>query len=88
MSFNPRPHTAGDKSDLDKFIETACFNPRPHTAGDALDLTIAEAAEVSIHARTRRATKIKKNRKKHLTVSIHARTRRATATGCYGYVLY
>ena len=34
ISFNPRPHTAGDPRKSNLFIRVNCFNPRPHTAGD------------------------------------------------------
>ena len=57
-SFNPRPHTTGDGSRVLFCPSRACFNPRPHTTGDARPLALTTAADVvSIHARTRRATK-------------------------------
>jgi len=33
-SFNPRPHTAGDKQSQRLTCGKKSFNPRPHTAGD------------------------------------------------------
>ncbi len=77
-SFNPRPHTTGDR----RFCSPSClpsgFNPRPHTTGDH-------------HGPRRSQLKRGFNPRPHTTgdgdgcgdgsgygVSIHARTRRAT----------
>ena len=56
-SFNPRPHAAGDPDRSRRRCAVAMrFNPRPHAAGDGCDTDVTAEAQVSIHARTRRAT--------------------------------
>ena len=55
--FNPRPHMAGDAKGFAVWPPVHCFNPRPHMAGDpALHHGRQLARNVSIHARTWRAT--------------------------------
>ena len=56
ISFNPRPHTAGDMRRILRLGRVMSFNPRPHTAGDLQETLSAVGKDVSIHARTRRAT--------------------------------
>ncbi len=55
--FNPRPHTAGDHTTVRLRRSNYGFNPRPHTAGDAEQYEVDKVIAVSIHARTRRATR-------------------------------
>ena len=57
--FNPRPHTAGDDLppavyELPMFQSTPAHGGRPRTGVDARSCTV-----VSIHARTRRATRLR-----------------------------
>ncbi len=79
LSFNPRPHTAGDGWLPRLVVCRGGFNPRPHTAGDLnTGARCRPARPVSIHARTRRATRCADTISRGLFVSIHARTRRAT----------
>ena len=55
--FNPRPHVAGDNARWAQWAEGQRFNPRPHVAGDLIWIhDQAEEYDVSIHARTWRAT--------------------------------
>ncbi len=58
ISFNPRPHAAGDATTATVCRPLLrCFNPRPHAAGDAsTSVHLRRELSVSIHARTRRAT--------------------------------
>ena len=54
--FNPRPHMAGDRPLQRVQAGEASFNPRPHMAGDPADTEPRRMGDVSIHARTWRAT--------------------------------
>ena len=81
ISFNPRPHAAGDMRAITLICRTNSFNPRPHAAGDNQPgCGNGERELVSIHARTRRATIDGHCFADRHHVSIHARTRRATST--------
>ena len=77
--FNPRPHVAGDQYADQHGGGMVGFNPRPHVAGDD-DACHADDAkhDVSIHARTWRATRRRSGHRAGGDVSIHARTWRAT----------
>ncbi len=79
--FNPRPHAAGDSTAAAaRHRRRTSFNPRPHAAGDIVrTVPDARAIDVSIHARTRRATGSRVHLEAYALVSIHARTRRATS---------
>ena len=77
--FNPRPHAAGDvQHSVSHVHRRSCFNPRPHAAGDRSGRRADASVTVSIHARTRRATRGMAQCSSSADVSIHARTRRAT----------
>ena len=76
--FNPRPHAAGDASQVVDYASIGSFNPRPHAAGDRPIVIGGSLGEVSIHARTRRATPAPGVGSATARCSIHARTRRAT----------
>ena len=54
--FNSRPHVAGDIGSTLAIFYCASFNSRPHVAGDSLRALRGDVGEVSIHARTWRAT--------------------------------
>ena len=77
-SFNPRTHTACDSIYFVYFFKRHCFNPRTHTACDVRFYYRYRRRLVSIHARTRRATRKMQDYNSKYLVSIHARTRRAT----------
>ena len=78
IAFQSTPAHGGRPSLTRSTRPAECFNPRPHTAGD-LDLThVGGQWLVSIHARTRRATRQGNHSGQAQQVSIHARTRRAT----------
>ena len=78
MSFNPRPHTAGD-SKTTPFCGLGQFQSTPaHRRATRYNATICRQLSVSIHARTRRATSQLSGYLRNSLVSIHARTRRAT----------
>ena len=77
--FNPRPHAAGDGDALVEPGPCDSFQSTPARGGRRdLRLDAASTSIVSIHARTRRATRGAQRRRYPDDVSIHARTRRAT----------
>jgi len=77
--FNPRPHTAGDTTKDWTRCYTRLFQSTPaHGGRHAYGHTPPKMPGVSIHARTRRATRVNTLDNLFCFVSIHARTRRAT----------
>ena len=83
-SFDPRPHARGDLSARAALMMWCRFDPRPHARGDNQRGFRIQAAEVSIHAPTRGATRVLVYDDANPTVSIHAPTRGATAQGGAG----
>ncbi len=78
-SFNPRPHTAGDSPTSSRHELLLMFQSTPAHGGRRSGMRWRFASDrVSIHARTRRATRRKMSCVILVLVSIHARTRRAT----------
>ena len=77
-SFQSTPARGGRPEISFQAEDGQCFNPRPHAAGDAKIASLRSANGVSIHARTRRATRCGLEAAGVDLVSIHARTRRAT----------
>ena len=77
--FNPRPHAAGDRRLRRRSVADALFQSTPARGGRPRTVERGHAGvDVSIHARTRRATQHHIRTAGSDTVSIHARTRRAT----------
>ncbi len=58
--FNSRPHVAGDGHLPTAFRRGVGFNSRPHVAGDKIRAAYNGIGPVSIHARTWRATTVRR----------------------------
>ena len=78
VSFNPRPHTRGDRGVCRNHASVQGFNPRPHTRGDTPKVAKQLVRAVSIHAPTRGATSSVRAVNGKCVVSIHAPARGAT----------
>ena len=85
--FQSTPSRGGRQKSIGFMYHILGFNPRPHAEGDRTNHGTGKGALlVSIHALTRRATKLLIVVRPAVMVSIHALTRRATCTTYKGSV--